>query len=83
MTHLLEDATPKDLLYPQGPSVHPGGNDAASYVYQPSQNCSEICLQVLNQKVAKKHMLFSTDIIHSLSKHSGDSGAEFREDYSG
>ena len=52
---------PRRSAIPQGRPSHPGPHDAAPHPYQSSPTYGDIYLQVLDQMVAKKHFLFSTD----------------------
>ena len=62
--YLLEDITPAEDL--QGRPFHPGTHYAAPYSYQFPPDLW-ICIQVLDQVVAKKHYSFSTNSYHSQS----------------
>ena len=64
--YLLEDATSDDLFYPQS-TLHQRRHGSSPYTEKLPQTCGEICLQVLDQMVAKKNFLFSTDCYHKDS----------------
>ena len=56
---------PRRSVIPQGRPVHPG--PLFHTLTKLPLTCGEICLQVLDQMVAKKHFLFSTDCYHPQS----------------
>ncbi|XP_033987161.1 uncharacterized protein LOC117483109 [Trematomus bernacchii] len=60
----LEDTTPKDLPYPKDALFIQDGMALLHVLTNLPPTCGEICLQVLDQMVAKKHFLFSTDSYH-------------------
>ena len=65
--YLLEDATSDDLSYPQNALFIQDGMALLHTLKNLPQTCGEICLQVLDQMVAKKNFLFSTDCYHKDS----------------
>lgn len=65
--YLLEDATPEDLPYPKDALFIQDGMALLHTLANLPPTCGEICLQVLDQMVAKKHFLFSTDSYHPAS----------------
>ena len=62
--YLLEDVTPEDLPYPKDALFIQDGMALLHILANLPPTCGEICLQVLDQMVAKKHFLFSTDSYH-------------------
>ncbi|KAK1891029.1 Arginine--tRNA ligase [Dissostichus eleginoides] len=62
--YILEDTTPKDLPYPKDALFIQDGMALLHVLTNLPPTCGEICLQVLDQMVAKKHFLFSTDSYH-------------------
>ena len=65
--YLLEDATPEDLPYPKDALFIQDGMALLHILSNLPPTCGEICLQILDQMVAKKHYLFSTDSYHPES----------------
>ncbi len=65
--YLLEDATPEDLSYPKDALFIQDGMALLHVLTNLPPTCGEICLQILDQLVAKKHFIFSTDSYHSGS----------------
>uniref|UniRef100_UPI00358E9904 uncharacterized protein isoform X1 n=1 Tax=Myxine glutinosa TaxID=7769 RepID=UPI00358E9904 len=65
--YLLEDTTPEDLPYPKDALFIQDGMALLHTLANLPPTCGEICLQVLDQIVAKKHFLFSTDSYHPES----------------
>ena len=65
--YLLEDTTPENLPYPKYALSTPDGTTLLITLTNLPLTCGEICLQVLDQMVAKKHFLFSIDSYHSES----------------
>ena len=65
--YLLEDVTPEDLLYPKDALVIQDGMALFHTLSNHSPTFGEICLQVLDQMVPKRHFLFSTDSYHPQS----------------
>ena len=62
--YLLEDTTPEDLPYPKDELFIQDGMELLHILVNHPLICCEICLQVLDQMVAKKIYLFSTDSYH-------------------
>ncbi|XP_034071932.1 uncharacterized protein LOC117545981 [Gymnodraco acuticeps] len=62
--YILADTTPKDLPYPKDALFIQDGMALLHVLTNLPPTCGEICLQVLDQMVAKKHFLFSTDSYH-------------------
>uniref|UniRef100_UPI00358E214A uncharacterized protein n=1 Tax=Myxine glutinosa TaxID=7769 RepID=UPI00358E214A len=65
--YLLEDTTPQDLQYPKDALFIQDGMALLHTLANLPPTCGEICLQVLDQMVAKQHFLFSTDSYHPES----------------
>ena len=65
--YLVEDATPEDLSYPKEALFVQDGIALLHVLTNLPPTCGEICLQILDQMVAKKHFIFSTDSYHSGS----------------
>ena len=65
--YLLEDATPEDLSYPKDALFFQDGMALLHVLTNLPPTCGEICLRILDQMVAKKHFIFSTDSYHSGS----------------
>ena len=65
--HLLENATPDNLPYPKDALFIQDGMALLHTLSNLPPTCGEICLQVLDQMVAKNHFLFSTDSYHPES----------------
>ena len=65
--YLLEDITPENLPYPNDALFIQDGMALFHTLANLPPTCGEICLQVLDQMVAKKHFLFSTDSYHPES----------------
>lgn len=65
--HLLEDATPQNLQYPKDALFIQDGMALLHILSNLPPTCGEICLQVLDQMVAKNDFLFSTDSYHPES----------------
>ena len=63
----LEDITPEDLLYPKDALVIQDCTTLLHNLTHFPPTCGQICLQVHDQMVAKKHFLFSTDSYHPQS----------------
>ena len=63
----LEDITPEDLPYHKDALFIQDRTTLLHNLTNLSPTCGEICLQVLDQMVAKKHFLFSTDSHHPQS----------------
>ncbi|KAK2183590.1 hypothetical protein NP493_304g07046 [Ridgeia piscesae] len=63
----LEDITPEDLPYPKDALFIQDRTTLLHNLTNPPPTCGEICLHVLDQMVAKKHFLFSTDSYHPQS----------------
>lgn len=62
--YLLEDVTPENLPYPNDALFIQDGMALLHTLTNILPTCGEICLQILDQMVAKKHFLFSTDSYH-------------------
>ena len=65
--YLLEDVTPENLLYPKDALVIQDGMALFHTLSNHSPTFGELCLQVLDQMVPKRHFLFSTDSYHPQS----------------
>ena len=65
--YLLEDAIPTDLAYPMDALFIQDGMALLHVLTNLPPNFGGICLHVLDQIVAKKHFLFSTDSYHPHS----------------
>uniref|UniRef100_UPI00358FA4EE uncharacterized protein isoform X1 n=1 Tax=Myxine glutinosa TaxID=7769 RepID=UPI00358FA4EE len=65
--YLLEDTIPEDPPYPKDALFIQDGMVLLHTLANLPPTCGEICLQVLDQMVAKKHFLFSTDSYHPES----------------
>ena len=65
--YLLEDVTPEYLSYPKDALFIQDGMALLHVLTNLCPTCSEICLQILDQMVAKTHFIFSTDSYHSGS----------------
>ena len=63
----LEDATSDDLFYPQNALFIQDGMALLHTMKNLPQTYGETCLEVLDQMVAKKNFLFSTDCYHKDS----------------
>lgn len=64
--YLLEDDVP-DLPYPKDALFIQDGMALLHMLANLPPTCGDICLQVLDQMVSKKHFLFSTDSYHPES----------------
>lgn len=62
--HILEYVTPDELPYPKDALFIQDGMALLHILTNLPPTCGEICLQILDQMVAKKHFLFSTDSYH-------------------
>lgn len=62
--YLLEDITLEDLPYPEDALFIQDGMALLHTLSNLPLTCGDICLQVLDQMVAKKHFLFATDSYH-------------------
>ena len=62
--YLLEDTIPEDLPYPKDELFIQDGMELLHILVNHPLICCEICLQVLDQMVAKKIYLFSADSYH-------------------
>lgn len=65
--YLLEDVTPENIPYPQDALFIQDGMALLHTLSNLPPTCGDICLQVLDQMIAKKNFLFSTDCYHSES----------------
>lgn len=65
--YVLEDTTPEHLPYPEDALFIQDGMALLHTLNNLPPTCGEICLQVLDIMVAKKHFLFSTDSYHPES----------------
>ena len=65
--HLLEDVNREDLTYPKDALFIQDGMALFHILSDLPPTCGDICLQVLDQMVAKRHFLFSTDSYHPQS----------------
>lgn len=63
----MEDTTPAYLTYPKDALFIQDGMALLHTVGNLPPTCGEICLQVLDQMVTRKHFLFSTDSYHPES----------------
>ena len=63
--YLLEHATPEDLSYHKDALFIQDGMALLHVLTNLPPTCGDICLQILDQMVAKKHFIFSTDSYHS------------------
>ena len=59
--YLLEDITQEDLTYPMGSLFIQDGMALLHVLSDLPPTCGEICLQILDRMVARKHFVFSTD----------------------
>lgn len=62
--YLMEDVAPEELPYPKDALFIQDGMALLHVLTNLPPTCGEICLQILDQMVAKKHFLFSTDSYH-------------------
>jgi len=65
--YLLKNVTTEKLPYPKDALFIQSGMALFHVLINLPPTCGEICLQILDEVVSKKHFLFSTDSYHSCS----------------
>lgn len=65
--YLLKDVAMEELSYPKDALIIQDGMALLHVLTDLPPTCGEICLKILDQMIAKKHFLFSTDSYHPSS----------------